>query len=77
MNEATFRKAMYYAVRECMNNDNQHHIDEQHDALIRQAIDLVENSPEFPYPVSKVESEALAECANRRFGSLPQARLFV
>lgn len=65
-----FKKALYYAVRECENADRRNDdsfIDKQWDPLIRQAIDFIENTPSDNWPeMCEVEIVSLAECSRRR-----------
>jgi hypothetical protein len=70
MDERTFRKALFYAVREDFNVDATGNIffrETRHDALIREAIVYFEQTPEQELPpMSLVEVESLAHAANRR-----------
>jgi len=65
-----FKKALYYAVRECFNADilnDDSYIDERWDLLIRKAIAYFENTKEENLPpMCEVEIVSLAECSRRR-----------
>ncbi len=62
MTNDRFNEALYYAVREAVNE-----LDKKHDSLIRQAIEHVETCgfPDSPY-VTMMSIAALAVAANRR-----------